>query len=138
MAARILSIIGALFYILWAALHFQAAAGVVKLGDTVPPSMIQGRLFQDAWTLYSAAAVIAVVSVITIFRRWRLGYWLNLGVAGITDVGFIVLILVPGYAPLWPGVQGPVAWIIGLAFSTAAMVLTRRASTRPEPASVDR
>jgi hypothetical protein len=126
---RVLRTIGALFYLVWAALHFQAAYGVGLLGDTVPASMIQGRLFQDAWTLYAAASVIAVISVITIFRDWPLGYWLNLGIAGITDIGFIVYILVPGYAPLWPGAQGPVAWIIGLAFSTAALLLAKR----PEP-----
>jgi hypothetical protein len=126
MAARVLSVVGALFYLLWAALHFQAGYGVVRLGGSVHASMIQGRLYQDAWTLFSAATVIMIISVITLSRNWPLGYWLNLGIAGITDVGFIVFILIPGYAPLWPGVQGPVAWILGLAFSTAGLLKTRK------------
>lgn len=130
MAARTMSILGSVFYLLWAALHFQAGYGVVRLGDSVHASMIQGRLYQDAWTLFFAAAVIAVISVVMLWRSWSLGYWLNLGVAGITDIGFIVFILIPGYAPLWPGLQGPLAWIVGLAFSTAALVLTKRGSAR--------
>jgi hypothetical protein len=128
MTARILSIVGSIFYLLWAALHFQAAYGVVRLGGSTAASMIQGRLYQDAWTLFFAAGVVAFFSLIIIWRNWTLGYWLNLGVAGITDVGFIFLILIPRYAPLWPGLQGPLAWIIGLAFSTAALLLARRTS----------
>ncbi len=125
MTARILSIVGAIFYLLWAALHVQAAYGVLHLGDSTAASMIQGRLYQDAWTLFFAAGAIAVISVIIVWRNWTLGYWLNLGIAGVTDVGFIVFILVPRYAPLWPGLQGPLAWVIGLAFSTAALILSK-------------
>jgi hypothetical protein len=134
MTARTLSTVGAVFYLLWAALHFQAGYGVLRLGRSTVASMIQGRLYQDAWTLFFAAGVIAISSVITIWRNWPLGYWLNLGIAGITDVGFIVFILVPGYAPLWPGLQGPLAWVIGLAFSTAALLLARHAPSGSGPA----
>jgi hypothetical protein len=130
MTSRILSIVGALFYLLWAALHFQAGDGVVKLGESLRASMVQGRLYQDAWTLFSAATVIAIISIVTIWRNQVLGYWLNFGIAGITDVGFIMFILVPGYAPLWPGLQGPVAWLAGLAFSTAGLLVGRKQALR--------
>jgi hypothetical protein len=127
MTARTMSALGSVFYLIWAALHIQAGFGVVRLGDSVPASMIQGRLYQDAWTLFTAAGAIAITSVIMLWRNWSPGYWLNFGIAGITDVGFIVLILVPGYAPLWPGLQGPLAWILGLIFSTTGFILTKRA-----------
>jgi hypothetical protein len=130
MTARMTSIIGSVFYLLWAALHLQAGYGVIKLGASIPASMIQGRLYQDAWTLLAAAVAVAIVSLIMLSRSWPLGYWLNLGIAGITDVGFIAFVLIPGYAPLWPGLQGPLAWIFGLSFSTIGFILTRRAKTQ--------
>jgi hypothetical protein len=130
MTARTMTALGSVCYLIWAALHLQAGYGVVELGRTIPASMIQGRLYQDAWTLFTAATVVAVVSLIVLARDWSPGYWVNLGVAGITDIGFIALVLVPGYAPLWPGLQGPLAWILGLIFSTIGFLLRRRATAR--------
>lgn len=46
-----------------------------------------------------------------------MGYWLNLGVAGVADVGFVAFVLIPGHAPLWPGLVGPIAWVLGRAFT---------------------
>jgi len=37
----------------------------------------------------------------------------NLGVLALADTGLIFFILAPGYMPLWPGVAGPVLWILG-------------------------
>jgi hypothetical protein len=134
MTARTMSVLGSVFYLIWAALHVQAAYGVAQLGDSVPASMVQGRLYQDAWTLLTAAGAVAIVSLITLVRRWSLGYWLNLGIAGITDIGFIAFVLAPGYAPLWPGLQGPLAWILGLAFSTVGVILTKRMAVHRQDA----
>jgi hypothetical protein len=49
------------------------------------------------------------------------GYWINLGVLTLADTGLIFFILVPGYMPLWPGVAGPVLWILGWIFTTLAL-----------------
>src|SRR5260370_15195431 len=43
--------IGAAFYIIWACLHLLAAYSVYVLGRSLNSSMVQGRLFQDAWNL---------------------------------------------------------------------------------------
>jgi hypothetical protein len=52
------------------------------------------------------------------WRNSRIGYWINLIVVSVTDIGFILLILVPGYLSLWPGVLGPVFWVLGAIFAT--------------------
>jgi hypothetical protein len=121
--ARVSTILGALFYLVWGALHIQAGLAVIGLGDRTAAGMAQARIYQDAWTLLVAAAVVIVVSGLTLWRSSMTGYWVNLVVATVTDVGFIVLVLVPGYLPLWPGLQGPVSWIMGMSFATVGVVL---------------
>lgn len=136
MLARIFTIIGSIFYLLWAALHIQAGDAVAKLGRSVHPSMLQARLYQDAWMLYFAAGLIALFSITAIFSEWRPAYWLNFGIAFVTDVSFIIFVLVPHYMAAWPGVEGPAAWACGLAFSTAGLILARRRDAhRAGPAS---
>src|SRR6476620_961797 len=43
--------IGAVFYIIWACLHLLAIYSVYVLGRSLDSSMVQGRVFQDAWNL---------------------------------------------------------------------------------------
>jgi hypothetical protein len=33
----------------------------------------------------------------------------------------ILFVIVPGYAPLWPGLQGPIAWVIAAVFSAVGL-----------------
>lgn len=127
--ARVSTLIGALFYLVWAALHIQAGLAVIGLGDRIAAGMTQGRIYQDAWTLLVAAAAVAVVSGLTMWRTSTAGYWVNVAVATVTDVGFILFVLVPGYMPLWPGLQGPACWILGTLFATVGMVLRERRTT---------
>jgi hypothetical protein len=128
--ARVSTLLGSLFYLVWAALHIQAGLAVIGLGDKIAAGMPQGRIYQDAWTLLVAAVVVVVVSGLTMWRSSAAGYWVNLAVATVTDVGFIVFILVPGYMPLWPGLQGPLSWILGMLFATVGIVLRGRRTTR--------
>ncbi|MEY9933097.1 hypothetical protein ABH926_007750 [Catenulispora sp. GP43] len=137
MTARILSTLGYAFYLLWAALHVQAGNAVARLGRSQHHSMVQARLYQDAWTLYFAAGLIAVFSVLAVFRGWQPAYWLVFGIAFVTDVSFVIFVLVPHYMALWPGLQGPLAWAGGLLFTTAGLILScrrpqRRRSAWPE------
>ena len=37
---------------------------------------------------------------------------------GVTDVGFILFVVKPGYLPIWPGLLGPALWILAVIFST--------------------
>jgi hypothetical protein len=60
------------------------------------------------------------------WRNNRAGLWLNALIIGAADVPFILFVLVPGYAPFWPGVLGPALWI-------AAMIFTGLGQRRPTP-----
>ena len=57
-------------------------------------------------------AVIAIVLALTLnWRNDRNGLWVNGVMVGIADIPFILFVLIPGYAPWWPGLLGPVLWI---------------------------
>ena len=60
----------------------------------------------------------------TKFGERRVGFWLNALIVGIADVPCILFVLVPGYAPFWPGILGPALWI-------AALISTGLGQTRP-------
>ena len=58
--------IGAVFYIIWACLHLLATYSVYALGRSLDSSMVQGRLFQDAWNLMFFSIVgISVAATLT-------------------------------------------------------------------------
>jgi hypothetical protein len=114
LAARL----GAVIYIVWALLHLQAAWAVYQLGRHAAASMVQGRLLQDAWNLACFSAAGIGVALTLNWRNDRWGYWINVAVIGAADLGFIIFVLAPGYLPPWPGLLGPVVWLIGLALAT--------------------
>ena len=62
-----ISKIGAVFYIIWACLHLLAAYSVYVLGRSLDSSMVQGRVFQDAWNLLFFS--IIAISVAATLRR---------------------------------------------------------------------
>jgi hypothetical protein len=120
--------IGALLYFAWGLLHIDAARKVYALGQSLDPGMVQARIYQNAWTLLFLAIFGIVVAAFLNWRSSRLGYWLNLIVPGVADVGFVIFVLVPGYLPLVPGGLGPLLWILAALFSTIAVI--RKQDTR--------
>jgi hypothetical protein len=38
----------------------------------------------------------------------------------VADLGFIFFVFMPGLVPAMPGLLGPIFWILGLGFTTAA------------------
>ena len=120
--------IGAIAYVLWGLLHIQAARLVYMLGQSLEPGMVQGRIYQGAWSLLFFALFSIVVAVMLNWKNSRLGYWLNLIVISVADIGFIVAILIPGYAPMVPGALGPLLWLLALIFSTLGILKSRPAA----------
>ena len=123
--------LGSVTYVLWGILHIEAARNIYVLGQTLDPGMVQGRIFQDAWNLLFFALFGIAVGVFLNWKNSRLGYWLNLIVVSAGDIGFIVFVLIPGYAPFVPGVLGPMLWLLAVLFSTVGIIRT----TRPERAT---
>ncbi len=113
--------IGAVMYFIWGLLHLKAAFSVYQLGTSLEAGMIQARIFQDAWNLLFFALVGITVAVIFNWHNSRLGYWINLVTVSVTDIGFIAFVLVPGNLPVFPGILGPVFWVLGVVFSTIGL-----------------
>lgn len=127
-AALVLARAGAIAYVIWALLHFQAAWKVYELGKSMPPGMASGRVLQDAWNLFCFASFAVIGAIGFNWRHDVRGWWINLAVVSATDIGFIAYVLVPGYMPMWPGLLGPIFWVVGLVLSTAAFMVDRKSS----------
>jgi hypothetical protein len=126
---RILKI-GAVFYIIWACLHLLAAYSVYLLGRSLDLSMVQGRVFQDAWNLLFFSIIAISVAGTLNWRNSVWEYWINFATVGIADTGFIFFVLVPGYTSVWPGILGPVFWTLATIFSTIALLARTKGATR--------
>jgi len=110
--------ISAVFYILWGLLHLVAAYQVFRLARGQTSGMVQGRLYQNAWNLACIAIVVLVIAVVYNWNNSLFGYWLNLVATGITDIGFVLFIVVPRYLPLRLSIPGPALWILASIAST--------------------
>lgn len=110
--------LGAIMYVLWGLLHLEAARKVFELGATLAPGDLQGRIYQNAWNLLFFAVFALAVGLWMNWKNNRQGYWLNLAATSAADVGFILFILIPGYVSLFPGIMGPVLWLLAVIFST--------------------
>lgn len=125
--------IGAVMYFIWGLLHLKAAYSVYQLGTTLEVGMVQGRVYQGGWNLLFFALVGMTVAVVFNWHNSRLGYWINLITVSVTDIGFIAFVLVPGYLPVFPGILGPVFWILGVLFSTIGLFASAK-NTQTKPA----
>jgi hypothetical protein len=102
--------LGAALYVCWGLLHFTAAYSVYKLAQNSAATMAQGRLMQTAFYLAALAATAIVLALTLNWRNDRLGFLVNGVLVGVADIPFILFVLIPGYAPWWPGLLGPVLW----------------------------
>jgi hypothetical protein len=125
--------LGTLFWVLWGTVHLNAARGLMKLGQHAPRgTMIQARIYQDAAIILTGAVVVIVIALTMNWRNSAVGYWVNLGLVFFLDLPFVLFVLDPGLAPLWPGLQGPIAFAIAATFSGVALV------TRPKSYNLPR
>src|SRR5690349_24135924 len=83
---------------------FWFAYSVYVLGRSLGSSMVQGRLYQDAWNLLFFSVIGISVAGTLNWRNSVWDYWINFATVGIADTGFIFFVLVPGYAPVWPSI----------------------------------
>ena len=119
--ANVFSKLGSITYVLWGILHIVVASKVYALGQTLDADIVQARVFQDAWSLLFFAIFAILIGVFFNSKNDRFGYWLNLVVVSVADIGYLLFILIPGYVPIIPGIFGPVLWILAVVFSTIAI-----------------
>jgi hypothetical protein len=113
--------IGAVLYVLWGLVHYNAAYGVYQLAQSTPLTIEHGRLEQLAFYLASFATAGIVLATLN-WRNSPLGFWSSAIIIGIGDIPFILFVLVPAYVPVWPGIEGPVLWVAALACTAIAQV----------------
>jgi hypothetical protein len=118
---------GALAYIIWALLHVNAAWSIYELGQSMTEGMPRGRVLQDAWNLFWLSVIALIVAIVLNWRNDVRGWWINLLIISVVDLGFLFYVLLPGYVPMWPGLAGPLFWILGLGLSSLGL----HRATRP-------
>jgi hypothetical protein len=110
--------IGAVLYVLWGLLHIQAALDGFSVGASVDPGLIRGKLNQGAWDLLFFALASIAIAIIFNWKNDVTGYWINLILVSIADIGFILFVLIPGYVSFFRGIFGPIFWISAAIFSS--------------------
>ena len=110
--------IGSVLYVLWGMLHLVAAYQEFFLGASLDPGPVKGKINQGAWDLLFIASASIVIAIIYNWKNEALGYWLNLLIVSIADIGFIIFVLLPGFVTIIPGIFGPILWIPAAIFST--------------------
>jgi hypothetical protein len=113
--------IGAVSYVLWGAFHLVAANAVYALAEQ-STVMVRARLLQDAFYLLFFAVAGILMAVILNWRNDKQGYWMNGTLIGFADLPFVLFVLVPGLIPWWPGLAGPLLWLIAFVLTSIARV----------------
>jgi hypothetical protein len=113
--------LGAVFYVLWGVFHLVAASTVYALAEQ-STGMVRGRLLQDAFYLLFFALAGILMAVILNWRNDKQGYWMNGTLIAFADVPFVLFVLVPGLVPWWPGLAGPLLWLIAFLLTSIARV----------------
>jgi hypothetical protein len=111
--------IGAVFYVLWGLFHLVAANAVYALAEQ-STGMVRARLVQDAFYLLFFAVAGILMAVILNWRNDKQGYWMNGTLIAFADIPFVLFVLVPRLFPWWPGLVGPLLWLIAFLFTTVA------------------
>jgi len=111
--------IGAVFYVLWGVFHLVAANAIYALAEQ-SAGMVRARLLQDAFYLLFCAVAGTVMAVILNWRNDKQGYWMNGTLIAFADLPFVLFVLVPGLIPWWPGLAGPLLWLIAFVFTSIA------------------
>lgn len=114
-----LSRLGALCYVAWGLFHIKVAVDIWRLGAG-QHGLVQGRLYQLAAYMVTIAVFVLVVGLWRNWRNDRLGYWLNLGVAGWADSIWVLVVVLPGYVDLVRGLVPPAFFLAGISFTTLA------------------
>jgi hypothetical protein len=117
-ASNVAAKIGAVFFVLWGLLHLYAAKATHAFVQPMPSGGTRGRLMELVLIMLLAGLIAVVVGAWLNWKNSSIGYWINVTVLSVVDIGFVFGVLLPGYAPMIPGALGPLLWIVALVFST--------------------
>ena len=134
---------GALCYILWGIMHAMIGIQILILNLGESPYAVIANLYSDsgpqatprelgsvvaalmnqhAWNLLWFGVFAVVVGAVWNWRNSIAGYWANLAVVSLADIGFIAAVLIPGYISIEMGIWGPILWILATLFTTIGIL----------------
>lgn len=95
---------------IWACFYRLATYLVCVVGRSLDSSVVQGRVFRDAWFLvfFSILAIFVTATLNSRNSVWC--YWIHFISAGIADTGFLFFVLPRGSRRVRPSILGPVFW----------------------------
>ena len=112
-SASVYSKLAAIFLGIWAVMHVGAAVSTWMTAGTVDDPLAASRIRQNAWHLFGMAIFVGVLTP-SIWRNTVSSAVIAAVTTTFTDIGFIVLLLLPGVVPMLPGIFGPSVWVIAL------------------------
>lgn len=123
--------LGAACYVLWGVVHVlggivmlltlehDGGAAVFRMLATAAPTAVPDAfpgvatavLGFHAWNMVWIGGLVTVVAIGLNWRNRRLGFWLNLVLAGAADLGLVAALLLPGHMRLTDGLPGLVLFL---------------------------
>ena len=122
---------GAICYAAWGVFHMTVAYDIYVLAEA-QTGMAQGRLYQMAAYMLTIAMFVAAVGLFGNWRNSRMAYWLNLCVAGWADGIWVLVVVLPGYVPLFRGLAPPAIFVLGAVLTTIAQRQMRPSVPLPQ------
>lgn len=132
--------IGAVCYALWGLLHVWAGLGLlmadprqkldllstaplpnVELPTALAPVVGAGLDFH-AYNLLWFGLVSLIVAVTLNWRNSRAGYWINLVLVGLDDLGLLLFLILPGHLTFAEAGLGPMLYMLAVIFSTLGRI----------------
>jgi hypothetical protein len=86
----------------WGMFHVHVAHDIYRLGQPLT-GIVQGRMDQLAAYMLTLSLFVIAVGVLLNWRNSRVGFWLNLCVAGWADGVWVLVVVLPGYVGLARG-----------------------------------
>jgi hypothetical protein len=145
---------GTAIYLLWAALHVTAGISMTssaladinrhlrEVASALPPARLpllaEGTAVSAIAAFHSfnmvwLGALVGAVAVALNRRNSAAGFWLNLVIAGMLDVGLFAFLLLPGYLAWRDGLVGPTLFLLALLFTGAARFAASKHAPLPRP-----
>jgi hypothetical protein len=130
---------GAIFFLLWGLVHVLGAALQLAAlrsggGDALARMLSTARPYDDGSNEVAAAfmglgsyqilwigVLVAVIAISMNWRNQRLGFCLNLSIVGLTDLGLVIALLLPGYMAWSDGMVGISLYLLAAGFSIAGL-----------------
>lgn len=138
--------IGAVLYLLWGLLHIAGgllmlSASSVNMGSYLQVLMGQQSVLTNVSTNSEAATsatmhvfayhafnltwlgvLVSVIAVVSNWKNQASGFWFNLALVGLIDLGLIVFMVVPGVIPSSdPWWLGPVLYVVAVIISAIGL-----------------